>query len=33
MLDLNTLNDNQKEVVLDYIGPSIVLAGPGSGKV
>ena len=32
MFDLNTLNDNQKEVVLDYIGPSIVLAGPGSGK-
>jgi len=29
---LDQLNEDQKKPVLDYIGPSFILAGPGSGK-
>lgn len=29
---LDALNDEQKEPVLNYLGPSLVVAGPGSGK-
>lgn len=29
---LNKLNDEQKEAVVNYIGPSFIVAGPGAGK-
>ena len=29
---LNRLNDEQKEAVKNYVGPSFIVAGPGAGK-
>lgn len=29
---LGILNDEQKEAVMNYVGPSFIVAGPGSGK-
>ena len=32
MLDLSKLNKDQKEAVINFEGPSFIIAGPGAGK-
>ena len=30
---LSELNDAQKKPVIDYMGASVIIAGPGAGKI